>query len=158
MPRAIRVLVCTCQKISNAAKYRVLLALQFEEASVRCILPGGTGKSYNWHNQSFRSIRTCAKPYSPIDMVSLCHPPVEDDTIIRYIIYKRKSRPFRCPFIHLYVPAVTPRLHPGVAALQFVENTLLTCFCCVKTSFVSEQSMITSRCRGGITDSVRTPQ
>jgi hypothetical protein len=34
-------------RIFSSLEYSVLQALQFQEVSVRCVLPGGTGISYN---------------------------------------------------------------------------------------------------------------
>jgi hypothetical protein len=44
---------CAPVKISNRVEYTVLQALQFHGVSVRRILPGGTGISHIWPNQSF---------------------------------------------------------------------------------------------------------
>jgi hypothetical protein len=54
------------------------------------------------------------------------------------------------PFIDLYVPALTPRIHCSEAALQFSENTTFMFFWCVNTGTVREQIKMSSRCRGGI--------
>jgi hypothetical protein len=54
---------CAPDKISNSLEYSVLQALQFQEVSVRCVLPGGTGISHNWPNQSFvkRKFNICTQ-------------------------------------------------------------------------------------------------
>jgi hypothetical protein len=99
--------LCASVKISNSAEYSVLQALQFQKVSVRRMLPGGAGINHNSPNQSFvkRKFNICTQTptfeqrtapyvrvqglgYSPFDMVSTCHPPVEKDTKIRYGIYK----------------------------------------------------------------------
>jgi hypothetical protein len=78
--------------------------------------------------------------YSPFDLESACHPPIEGDTEIPRIVSNGMSRSHSCStssgthkssgeigrlsffFINCYVPVLTLRLHCSEAALQFGEN------------------------------------
>jgi hypothetical protein len=82
-------------------------------------------------------VRAQGLGYIPFDVVSTCHPPVEGDTYTVTIFTKGICRHFggsasswtlkssagicspRFPFINLYDPVLTPRLHCSETALQF---------------------------------------
>jgi hypothetical protein len=44
---------CAPVEVSSSAEYSVLAALQLQVVSVRRVLPGGTGVSCDWPNQSY---------------------------------------------------------------------------------------------------------
>jgi hypothetical protein len=54
------------------------------------------------------------------------------------------------PYIDIYVPARTPRIHCSEAALQFAEDTMFVFLCRVNTDVGREQGKMSFRCRGGI--------
>jgi hypothetical protein len=84
-------------------------------------------------------------------MVSPCHHTVEGFTKIRYIIYKGNISSIYLCFvlnfllIHLYVPALTPRIHCSESALQFAENMVFAFLCRERRGIICEESKMTSR-------------
>jgi hypothetical protein len=54
------------------------------------------------------------------------------------------------PFIDLYVPGLTPRIHCSESALQLAENTTFVFLCHVNTGIVPEYSNKSYRCDAGI--------
>jgi hypothetical protein len=49
------------------------------------------------------------------------------------------------PFIDLYVPAITARIHYSESTLQFAEDMTFVFLCRINTGTVHEQSKISSR-------------
>jgi hypothetical protein len=94
--------------------------------------------------------------YSPFDMVSQCHHPVKSDSKMCYSICKgnvssgcsillgtlESSGEIDCltfPFIDLYVPAFTSRIHCSESVLQFAENKTFIFLYRINTGIIRKQ-------------------
>jgi hypothetical protein len=85
---------CAPIEDSNSAANSILLALQFQEVSVRLILPGLNfwGFIMNKFNINAKKLTSeCAKGLdcSPFDTESPCHPLTGDGTKILHVVYQR---------------------------------------------------------------------
>jgi hypothetical protein len=99
---------CAPVTISSSAEYSVLQALQFQEVSVR-LLSKVTPRYVTLVTRGISRLFSCNTSSG-----------TESSGEIYCLSF---------PFIFLYIPVLTPRIHWSEAALQFAENTTFVILC-----------------------------